>query len=199
MPKKYPDAHEPTAEEVRDVIADGEHRWSRSSKPTEDLYVVGKWDIVEAILGDDPSRQLYRGSGFGPSRESYINPHLSMSALVKVLDQMVEDGVLTKLNEPTYRTHNKTEAQRLTRAVMFHRAKAGWVLTASLDEAYARADARQRDQQRRKLRKAAEQEIITKFAKQVDAAYRRLCNGDGLDPAYEVFEQKTRYNDDEEF
>lgn len=194
MPK-YPDARIPTENEVRDIVADKQHKYTRID--SDDLYPVDKWTIVEGILGTDPSSGNYRGGLDAKTRESYVNPHLSMSALVKLLDRMVDEGVLTKVNKPTYRTRSDPWMQKVGRAVRFWGATAGWVLTESFDASLAKADARKRDQDRRKLRKAAEKQIIEKYAKQVDTAYRKLCADAGLDP--EIEQPDPDPNKDQEF
>jgi hypothetical protein len=197
MPRN-PDAYQVTAEEVHDVVRDRQH-YSYRILHTNDMYPVDRWTIAETILGFDPIGSNNTNTQFGgKSKSAWVNPHLSVGTLDRVLNQLVEDGVLVKVHKPDWRQRTDKAAQRLAAAVKFHHRIAGYVTKEALDESYDRLDANIRNSKRAKLMKQARDQIADKYAKQVQAVYAKMCADDGLDPVVENVNDDDN-SDDEEF
>lgn len=166
----------PTAEAVRDVIAD-----SQQGPLVDKPSVVGLYRIVFRLLGFDPLSGKNTDTRYGGrSKDSWINEHLSMSTLRKVLDCLVETGEVVKVSEPSRFTTSPAEA-RVRRAVCFpYQVRTGYLLADTYAAALDRADSEKRDQQRARLLVAAKDELAGRHADELSEIYARLCGDAGL-------------------
>lgn len=174
--------HRATREEVHDAIADLESERVGSGQPT----VAGLYSIVTRLLGFDPLRSKNTDTNYGGrSKDAWVNDHLSMSALRKVLDEMLDAGEIVKLNDPG-RWPSTSEDKRLLRAVCFpYGLRAGYLLAETYETALDRADSDKRNARRDEILAEAKEELARLHAEELAEIYARLCTQVGLDPERE--------------
>lgn len=177
-----PVKHEPTEDEIRDILADAVWRLSgHDDRPT----ALSVRALAEKMIGFDPSQGKPSAGFGGKSPDAYFTPFISMGGLRRLLDGMVEQGVLAKVTDSNYFSDDATK--RVASAVRFpHGSKVGYVLADMLADSLERRSAAKRDQRRDKLRAQAAQVIAEKYAAEVTAVYEKLCAEAGLDPIRET-------------
>lgn len=187
----------PTAGAVTDAVAALNEKLGPGGRPN----VAEFYHIVEKLLGFDPSygkdtdtsqRGTQRdddGNLVVATRDGWINEHLSVTALRRVLDALVADGTLIKLTRPPRFAHSREEEQLKEAAepVSFPwGVRSGWVLATAYGAGSAAVEAEKRNQLRDNARKLAEKHIIEKYADEVQAVYIEMCRDAGLDPERET-------------
>lgn len=176
--------HRATREEVRDAIADLEVEGLRDA--TAQPSVVGIYSIVRRLLGFDPLTAKNTDTNFGGrSKDSWVNEHLSMTVLRRVLDEMLDAGEIVKLTDPG-RWSSTVEERRLSRAVRFgYGLKVGYLLAETYEAALDRADAGTRNNRRAELLAKAKEELARRHETELSEIYAKLCNDADLDPERE--------------
>jgi hypothetical protein len=151
---------------------------------------VNLYDIVTQLLGFNPltgkdTDTRYRSKG-AKSKDAWINEHLSMAHLRKLLDELIEQQELVKVTDPS-RFDKSAAAQRLRRAVTFpFRIQTGYVPADAYHAALTTGDAAGRDDRRRVLLGNAKEELAKLHEAELQAIYRRLCEAEGLAAARET-------------
>lgn len=175
-------------ESIRDVLADD----TRSSFAPGRLTVMSVRAIAVKLLGFDPTAgQNTTPTYGGHSPDFFFNQHLSMGALRRVLNEMTEQGVVTKVTDLSY-TATPAE-RRFARLVHFsHGVGSGYVLTEEFEQSGANYDAEQRDTQRSKIMEAAAKVIAEKHADEVQALYATECAKLGLGAERETQTEVSR-------
>lgn len=169
-----------TAEEVAAVLANPRHKSAVDDRPE----VVSTYDIAKEILGKDPAAGKDSARYGGKTPEGWMNEHLSMPHLKRVLAAMEEVGVITKFVATTYYSGPEDKARE--RLVRFsYRTKSGWVLTEDLKQSVATQDAKRRNAERTVLKVMAEKRVLEDHAEEVQDLYTQLCEQKNLDPTHE--------------
>lgn len=173
-----------TAEEVRDVLADSAYRdgMNRNEYGPE---VFSPLQIAVKILGHNPAAGRQGAAYGGKSAEGWMNEHLSMTHLKKVLAELETAGVIVKFSAPTYHsTPAEIEQARLVR--FGYRTKTGYTLATFAEETVAKKEAEARDRRRNGLRRRAQEQILSNHQAEVEEAYLALCKAARLNPALET-------------
>lgn len=173
----------PTPEQVLTVLADNQYRYKTDAVAATPLS-LSMVSIAKKILGFDPTQGKQAATYGGKSAEGWIDEHLSVRALKRVLTDLEGQGSIVKINGPTYRSSPEEKAR--AQLVRFeYRSRSGYVLTDSINQASARRNAQTRNHARRKLLKQAQATVLQAHANEVDSTYLRLCREANLNPAQE--------------
>lgn len=185
----------PTPEAVRDAVADHNNDNHGGKQPR----VADFYSIVTRLLGFDPLRGKNTdtkhhggtkrdadGNLTVAPKDTWVNEHLSVAALRRILDALVEDGTLTKVAYgPRYPTTAAEDKKLIAAAAPVHfpfGIRAGWVLTDLYEASRDALDAERRNRLRDKLRTEAMQELAAKFPSEFEAIYNRLCEAKDITP-----------------
>ncbi|MFE6966982.1 hypothetical protein ACFVAJ_17860 [Agromyces sp. NPDC057679] len=158
---------EVTAEEIRDIIADLEAEGGSALNP------VGIADICKYVIGFDPVYGRTNRGGGGRSAGAWMREHFAVSKAEKAIAELVDDGVIMKVSQPSSREEKAAEVG----IVSYWRRRAGWVTVAAYDErTQQRADER-RAAKIEKLRVEAQQIVAARYPDEVEAELDRLLAG----------------------
>jgi hypothetical protein len=144
--------------------------------PNEHPESIGIRDLAINFLGFDPTHgELPYGLG-GASVEGCINRHMSLTALRKLLKEMVEDGAVSEVagNDRAVSTPSHIASRKF------------FLLGERYREALRRRAAVERDGQRTKIRKDAAAAVLKRHQEELQNTYEHMCRTAGFDPAYEV-------------
>lgn len=137
---------------------------------------IGILDLAIDFIGFDPSRgERPYGLG-GASLEGCINRHMSLTALRKLLKQMIEDGAVAEVsgNDRAVSTPSHIASRKF------------FLLGERYREALRRHEAVERDRQRLKIRQDAAEAVLKRHREEVQNTYEFMCRSAGLDPACET-------------
>lgn len=137
---------------------------------------IGVLDMAVDFIGFDPSQGQRPHSLGGPSFETCINKHLSLTALRKLLKAMVEERVVAEVSGDNRAV---VTASHLASRKFF-------LLGARYRVTSARHEAALRDENRRKVWAKAEKAVLDRHREEVQNTYEFMCRSTGVDPEYEV-------------
>jgi len=128
------------------------------------------------FIGFDPSHGERPHHLGGPSFETCINRHLSLTALRKLLKAMVEEGVVAEVsgNDMAVLTPSHLASRKF------------FLLGARYREALARYEAKLRNADRKKIWMEAEKAVMDRHREEVQNTYEFMCRTTGVDPEHEV-------------
>jgi hypothetical protein len=144
--------------------------------PNELPESIGILDLAIGFLGFDPTLGERPYTLGGASVEGCINSHMSLSALRKLLKEMIEDGAVAEVagNDRAVLTPSQIAIRKF------------FLLGERYREALRRHAAVERDRQRQQIRKDAAEAVLKRHQEEVQNTYEFMCRSTGLDPAYEA-------------
>lgn len=137
---------------------------------------IGILDLAIDFIGFDPTRGEQPYALGGASVEGCINRHMSLTALRKLLREMIEEGSVAEVSgsDPAASTPSNIASRKF------------FLLGARHREALLRQGAVERDRRRAKIRKKAEGAVLERRQEELQNTYEFMCRVEGLDPAYEA-------------
>lgn len=159
--------HEPTAVELRDIIADAECS-PLLGKPRAHSIA----EVVTGILGFDPGSHA-GGSGYAVrTKEAARNEFISMTYLKRLLAQMVDDDILVAVKGGGGGTFRQTQDQKYIAGI--GGGGTGWVTRRNYDESVAQREAEAADLRISVLREEARGIVADRHQDEVEAVVAEL-------------------------
>jgi hypothetical protein len=144
--------------------------------PDELPESIGILDLAIDFIGFNPSHgERPYGLG-GASLEGCINRHMSLTALRKLLKEMIEDGAIAEVsgNDRAVSTPSHIPSRK------------SFLLGERYREGLRRQAAVERDRQRVKIRKDAAEAVLMRHQEELQNTYEHMCRTAGFDPAHEA-------------
>lgn len=137
---------------------------------------IGILDLAIDFLGFNPTHGERPYSLGGASVEGCINRHMSLTALRKLLKEMVEDGAVSEVagNDRAVATPSHIASRKF------------FLLGERYREALRRRAAIDRDAQRVKIRQDAADAVLRRHQEELQSTYEHMCRTAGFDPAREA-------------
>jgi hypothetical protein len=183
-------------EAMRDTISDlfakaNQHKFKNFGETTDGPVssytlkpnIVMHDQIMVALIGEDPTRGRNTDTKYtgGKSKSAIYNERISVSGVNKVLDELIEDGELVKVKDPTYNETKNGTADKNAPFVSFpYRAKSGYILKDDLDDAKVAIRDNQNAAKIAKLRNQASVTIAERHADEVEEELKRLREEAGI-------------------
>lgn len=144
--------------------------------PGERPESIGILDLAIDFLGFNPTHGERPYSLGGASVEGCINRHMSLTALRKLLKEMIEDGAVAEVsgNDRAVLTPSHVASRKF------------FLLGERYREALRRQGAVERDQRRLQIRKDAAEAVLKRHQEELQNTYEHMCWTAGFDPATEV-------------
>jgi len=165
-------------DEVKDIVADIFNKdnisyMDRGYAPR----VVTADSLVIALIGHDPTRGKNTDPKYtdGRTKAAWYGDHISVGAVNKVLAELVEDGVLTKVKENNYFDQERGTMDDNAKFVTFpYRAKSGYLPTERLEEFKAKVSEKENEKAIQKLRDSATATVAARHQDEVEEELKRL-------------------------
>lgn len=170
------DKHITTTEEVIEAIAVAHEKES----PSRNTFAVYRAKAMAEI-----NQMVYKHLGFNFDEKSWwqiepadISKALNVAAIKRAVEMGVEAGTLIRMDTKELRANGfQTYGQKSTGIY--------YTTTTIFKEAKAKALAEARNKKRYEFGEEAKQIVWDRYAVEVEAEYKRLCDESGLDPERE--------------
>jgi hypothetical protein len=137
---------------------------------------IGILDLAINFLGFNPTHGERPYALGGASVEGCINRHMSLTALRKLLKEMIEDGAVSEV----------AGDDRAVSTPSHIASRKSFLLGERYREALRRRAALERDGQRTKIRREAAEAVLKRHQEELQNTYEFMCRTAGFDPAYEA-------------
>jgi len=172
-------------DEVKDVVTDlineSEALHSNSSynfKP----QIVSVEKIIVRLIGHDPTIGVNTDTTYGGrGKNAVYGDHISVGSVTKILDQLVEDGELVKVKEPTYDEKRLGGGDKNVEYVSFpYRNKVGYITADVLADSKVKVTEEKNAKKVAKLRQTAAETVAARHADEVEEELARLREQAGI-------------------